>query len=656
MKSSQSIIKLLLILSIIYSPFNLALALSPMSAQSSKDTLVFKGDADFPPYEFLNEKGEPNGFTIELIHAIMQELNMPYKIELDVWHKVYQDYLDGKVDVITSLAYTKKRSKMFIYGPIHSYTQPNAIISKNNTPVRKKKDLIGRTIIAQNSDLYHEILANEVNVKLTDVEQVSDAFRLLPTIKNGVVLCDDKLARSIIYRYGFKDLVFSDIDIPKIATCFAGRDEEIIDRISHGFATVKSKGIYNQLTNKWLENDDVQKKLSIFYAIAALLALLAFSLYLFVILLRRRVKENTQEIVNYVHQIEEILRFSEIDLWQYDLKTNQITIYNGSHEVKAKMDTGAYLTKLLPEDREKMLKRLELLKQGTNTPFKFEQSYLSESGKVKYLIVNGSPNYNKELKTVKYAGMIRDITDLKEIQFTLNREKEKAQQSDKLKSAFLANMSHEIRTPLNAIVGFSDLLQYTDSAEEREQYIKIINSNNELLLRLINDILDLSKIEAGAMELHFQEFKVNTLFDNLALSLLPRLEENRAVQLLVNHPKENYCIYLDYNRLVQLVTNFAINAIKNTHKGTIEIGYTYHTNGIRVYVEDTGIGIPQSEQHRIFRRFEKVNDFVQGSGLGLSICKAIVETFKGEIGFTSEEGKGSTFWAWIPCKVIEKED
>lgn len=295
------------------------------------------------------------------------------------------------------------------------------------------------------------------------------------------------------------------------------------------------------------------------------------------------------------------------------------------------------------------------LNKGSEKSFKLEQSY-NWNGKIKHMIINGAPTYNKEENIIKYRGMIRDITDLKEIQISLNIEKERAQQADKLKSAFLANMSHEIRTPLNAIIGFSNLLQNTDSVEEREEFMKIINTNNDLLLRLIDDILDLSKIEAGVVDLHYKEFNLNELIDYLARSLQPRLEDKKEVKLIVKTPKEASWIYLDYNRLLQLMTNFTINAIKNTAVGEIQIGYTPHLNGVHLFVEDTGIGIPASEHHRIFRRFEKVNEFVQGTGLGLSICKAIVETFKGEIGFTSEEGKGSTFWAWIPCKVSKERN
>ena len=221
--------------------------------------------------------------------------------------------------------------------------------------------------------------------------------------------------------------------------------------------------------------------------------------------------------------------------------------------------------------------------------------------------------------------------------------------TDKLKSAFLANMSHEIRTPLNAIVGFSDLLMVTEDQEEKEEFIQIINANNELLLKLINDILDLSKIEAGSVELKYEDFDLAVYFNELAASMHRRVV-NPQVRLVPVNPYETCTVRLDKNRLAQILTNFVTNAIKYTSKGTIEMGYEKIDENIRLYVRDTGIGIPADKKDKVFHRFEKLDEFAQGTGLGLSICKAIVEACRGEIGFESEFDKGSLFWAVLPCQ------
>lgn len=230
--------------------------------------------------------------------------------------------------------------------------------------------------------------------------------------------------------------------------------------------------------------------------------------------------------------------------------------------------------------------------------------------------------------------------------------KEQADQSNKLKSAFLANMSHEIRTPLNAIVGFSELLKEAEEVEEKEEYWKIIRTNNDLLLRLIGDILDLSKIESGMMELKPERFDMALLFADIHAAMEQRIL-NPEVELVLARHYARCMVTLDKNRVSQVVINFVTNAIKFTNKGYIRMEYRIEGEGVKVIVEDTGIGIEQEKLGKVFERFEKLNDFAQGIGLGMSICKAIVEAQGGTIGVESKLGRGTLFWAWFPCRDVE---
>ncbi|QIU96875.1 hybrid sensor histidine kinase/response regulator [Bacteroides faecium] len=262
--------------------------------------------------------------------------------------------------------------------------------------------------------------------------------------------------------------------------------------------------------------------------------------------------------------------------------------------------------------------------------------------------VFATPVYNDLGEIEGVVIRVDDVTERQLMIGELEKARKQAEQSDKLKSAFLANMSHEIRTPLNAIVGFSDLLMITDNPAEKEEYSKIINTNNELLLKLINDILDLSKIEAGSVELKYEEFDLAVYFDELATSMQWRIK-NPQVRLISVNPYTVCMVKLDKKRFAQILTNYVTNAIKYTPEGTIEMGYEKVEDGIRIYVRDTGIGIPEDKKDKVFYRFEKLDEFAQGTGLGLSICKAIVEACEGSIGFESEYGKGSFFWAVLPC-------
>lgn len=235
--------------------------------------------------------------------------------------------------------------------------------------------------------------------------------------------------------------------------------------------------------------------------------------------------------------------------------------------------------------------------------------------------------------------------------------KEKAETSNRLKSAFLANMSHEIRTPLNAIVGFSTILETTEDPEEKREYVAIIEKNNDLLLQLIGDILDLSKIEAGTLELVYNNFDLNDLMRSEESTMRLKMT-NPQVELILDEPEIPNChIYSEKTRLTQLLTNFISNAIKFTERGSIRFGYrkdTVREDFLYFYVTDTGIGIPTELQPAIFERFVKLHDFAQGTGLGLSICQVIIEQMGGEIGVESKEGIGSTFWfkiPYVPCQA-----
>ena len=296
-----------------------------------------------------------------------------------------------------------------------------------------------------------------------------------------------------------------------------------------------------------------------------------------------------------------------------------------------------------PEDRAMMLAFLSDVIAGKRTHLRNDMRIRRADGHYTWTRVNVLVrDYRPREGMIEMICINYDITELKETEAKLIKAKDKAEESDRLKSAFLANMSHEIRTPLNAIVGFSNLLAYAQEESERAQYIGIVEENNELLLQLISDILDLSKIEAGTFEFVYDRVDVRQLCEDVVTSLRVKVPAGVDLCIVPNLPE---CwVYSDKNRLRQVISNFVNNAFKFTTSGEIAVGYTLRDGEVEISVTDTGVGIEEEKQKQIFDRFVKLNSFAHGTGLGLSICKSIVEQVGGRIGVNSEPGKGSRFW------------
>ena len=308
---------------------------------------------------------------------------------------------------------------------------------------------------------------------------------------------------------------------------------------------------------------------------------------------------------------------------------------------------------VVPEDQAVLKNFVGEVKTGKATSLRKEVRVCRENGKYTWTSINVMVrDYRPQDGIIEMLCINYDITPLKETEQKLIIARDKAEELDRLKSAFLANMSHEIRTPLNAIVGFSSLLAETDSRNERQEYIKIVQENNELLLQLISDILDLSKIEAGTFNFVYTNVDVNETCTEIIKSM--SMKVSKGVELIFEEPLPECYLYTDKNRFTQVISNFINNALKFTQQGSITLGYEQVSHQkIKFYVRDTGMGIPEEKQKSVFERFVKLNTFVQGTGLGLSICKSIVSQMGGEIGVDSTEGVGSCFWFTHPYHAAD---
>ena len=304
-----------------------------------------------------------------------------------------------------------------------------------------------------------------------------------------------------------------------------------------------------------------------------------------------------------------------------------------------------------PDDRALLIQFLDDVRKGLTVKLSKEMRICREDGTCTWTYVHLLVRkYAPQDQIIEIISINYDITELKRTEEMLVKARDKAEASDRLKSAFLANMSHEIRTPLNAIVGFSSLLTSTENAAEKELYNSLIGHNNKLLLNLINDVIDLSKIESGYLELRPDWVNLTELLDESVAEYAHQVPS--GVELLTNYPAHDSLVELDKLRIKQILSNFLSNALKNTTTGHVEVFYEVDHQSVRIGVKDTGRGIPQNMLEKIFERFEKLDSFAQGAGLGLPICKLIVEKMNGRILVDSQLGIGTTFIIELPCRSM----
>lgn len=372
----------------------------------------------------------------------------------------------------------------------------------------------------------------------------------------------------------------------------------------------------------------------------------------------RQMRKANEEIRRYEKELQYLMDEVDMRVWRVSFETGEVNIYRNLGEPERKMT--------LMELKDYFVERHDIVSEKFMNPelyFRESSSYIChmrslfhDTDQLQWNVIDNIPLLNEEGRLVGSFGTIRNITSLMEVQDRLKEETQRANDSARLKSVFMANMTHEIRTPLNAIVGFSDVLTMMDSPEDKREMIRVIMNNCDMLLRLINDILEVSGMDTNAIKLEPTDVDFAVSFNDICETLRQRVQEP-GVEFIKDNPYTEFLTRIDVRRVQQVITNFVTNAVKYTHQGHIRVGYRYEKGGLYVYCEDTGAGIPKEQQSSVFERFVKLNDYVQGTGLGLSICKAIALRAGGRIGVESEgEGTGSTFWLWIPCDHKKKEN
>ena len=364
-----------------------------------------------------------------------------------------------------------------------------------------------------------------------------------------------------------------------------------------------------------------------------------------------KVRMVSEQMMQYENELRYLLKGSMMRVWKSSIQNETIRLYRDLHTFDMKYTFAEFLDGIEESKRDEALK---LIDPRTNGGKSHNSTLLIDdkhSQTKMWYTINSIPEHDDQGNIIGSFGLIHNINNLMETQLKMQKEKERANDSSRLKSTFLANMSHEIRTPLNAIVGFCDILHTIESPEEKAELLKIIHNNCNNLLQIINDILVLSELDSNGMTINPEKCDFAQEFTLLCKSLEQRVSEP-SVKFITENPYSSLMVNIDKGRISQVITNFLTNSVKYTHEGHIKLGYIVKDNGLRIYCEDTGSGIPKDKLEKIFERFFKVNEYIQGAGIGLSICKAIVNKCKGKIGVESEEGKGSTFWIWVPCEIF----
>ncbi|MBP7984344.1 MAG: transporter substrate-binding domain-containing protein [Bacteroidaceae bacterium] len=760
---------------------------------TKSNPLIIEGDWEYAPYEYLNEKGEPQGFNIEILKAILEEMDIPYKIELKEWSDVLKDISNGKADLACAMQTQDQKKRYYFSKSSFAYCELGLVFRKGIEPIHSLRDLKGKKIIVKKQDVAYYILVDSGFAKnMVFVENMNDMIKQMAKGKFDMAIWGRAPLHHLIYKYGFNNIEFAGIGLPPTHYHFISKDSLLLNRVNSTFIKLKADGTLSPIYNKWFnELPSKETPVYIYYILGGLI-LVVIILYTFITTLRYKVKKANKAILNRDKRISLVLRAGNISVLELD--TTDKTFYTiDGHAIPAKKfsyedckrnlhpddfikfdnainriisgemndfnmtirqiaeDSHDYyyfdtvITKVISEkqdgrmvmctvkditsemkrqmEEKELLGKYEVVFNSTSVgliycdkngmmidindtacklfqiskesdihskmsikdmpflrelvrdkdcpPF-FGVIRITKEEQIKYLpnIKNPENMYLKTQVTTFYdeSGDIQNIiitiinvTEMRNVSCMLTEsmahlkeESEKARQADKLKSIFLANMSHEIRTPLNAIVGFSNLIESTEDPNDISEFIKIINHNSENLLRLINDILDLSRLDANIIKITPEKTDFSLVFSQICMTLKQNTNIP-GVEFITDIPYKSCETFVDYNRLTQVITNFVINAAKYTKEGYIKVGFRYQDNGLYLYCEDTGTGIPKEQCGRIFDRFVKLDEFIPGTGLGLSICKAIAEHCHGKIGVESERGKGSTFWIWVPCKAEIKK-
>ncbi|MBU8892109.1 MAG: transporter substrate-binding domain-containing protein [Bacteroidales bacterium] len=653
-----------------------------------EDTIYFKGNYDYPPYQLLDYELNPTGFSVEVLNAIATTMGLNIKIELDTWTQVRLDLGNNKIDGVAGMSSSPERSKTINFSAPFIYIT-HAVFVRNNSDIRDVSDLKDKKVLVVNGDIMHDyLISNNITRFIIPVKNYKTALRLLSAGEYDCALINKLHGQYAISEFNLSNLKPVGGSIQPKEICFAIKKdrEDILAQINDGLQIIKSTGEYDQLYDKWFgiyEKTDVKTRVfNIILWILFPLLLVLFSTLIWSWSLRKKVANKTAELQNELNERklteQKLLHDKSLlnsminsipDLIFYKDKNNTYVGCNDAflkfNELLGSEIVGKSDFELFPQHQaqyfhdtdQKIINEKKAIRTETWETNSKGEKFLLDTLKLPFTDEKGNP--------LGVVGICRDITERYKTEIDLKNAKEKAEESDRLKSSFLANMSHEIRTPMNAIIGFSDLLVAPDTeTDEREELVTHINNNCNTLLHLIDDIIDLAKIEANELSIFIKETDVNNALKDLLETyngVKNKVGKNHIeIKLDESSYKENFYLKTDPYRFKQIFTNITDNALKYTEIGSIEFGYKIldDINLVEFYVKDTGIGIAKDKQKEIFRRFNKIetdkSKLYRGTGLGLTITQNLIERLGGTIRVESDVNTGSVFYFTLPYSYTEK--
>jgi len=611
---------------------------------------------DFPPFSFVDETGELKGFSVDLIEAIFEQLKIPYTIKAYTWDEMVSRLKKKEADM-GLLLYKDSNFAEWASFSLPYYFAHFTFATSNVRDLKMnyfnlKEDTL---VVLNNSWSTYWNKKKNFTSHVKVVKSYAEALNFLQTGGHYFFMAPDAKLNYYLKKAKYKKIQVKSLDeIPSSSYSFvytSARSKYLLLPIDKIVMKFKKEGQFAQIYNNWFDSYVQEYRFVNYPYLWSLVFFLLILILFFSIFINYSIKRSIRKSSHLNERLSMALESMKLFVWKYDLLTKKtIPLYDQTLP-KVMQEDLLVSENVIPSDRKKIRGFIHRIRACTVTQnyreeFRF---YKDEKKEEIILLLYNVRVLCKKGKRQSIIGLTKDITE-ESRNTKIRNEYEKAKHIKGVKQKFIADMNHEIRTPLNSILGFSQLAVEIEDTEERHKYGEMIKTHSLLFSQLLNDIYELSQIEASFVKWENNSFSLNGLVKSLEDEYEKQVKEE--VQLLIDCTPSPQIIYSDENKIRQIFVKLLNNAIKFTNTGYIMFGYHFHRNSIHLFVTDTGIGLDEKKKAIIFDRFEKIDNFTQGTGLGLSIVKALADLCKGEIEVSSIEGKGSQFIFKIPYKEL----